>query len=156
MDTYFNNTVPKKGVVVEGPPFVLYYQPEANQENNDGFSYVISDGKVLSHENTVTFIVDATGISTTGIVTGNAGYSLYFDGVDDVLTVTNAQIDVSKDFTVSFWLRTSSKMLDGMAIFAVGPCELKWSKIKVYVFTKMGSRPHVLFWFLEGDMPKSP
>ena len=135
VDTYFNNTVPKKGVVVEGPPFVLYYQPEANQENNDGFSYVISDGKVLSHENTVTFIVDATGISTTGIVTGNAGYSLYFDGVDDVLTVTNAQIDVSKDFTVSFWLRTSSKMLDGMAIFAVGPCELKWSKIKGLEFS---------------------
>ena len=63
----WKNIVSKRGVLAEGAPFTLYYQPEANQEHDDAFSYVISDGKVLSDENTVTFAVSSVGLATTAM-----------------------------------------------------------------------------------------
>ena len=131
----WKNIVSKRGVLAEGAPFTLYYQPEANQEHDDAFSYVISDGKVLSDENTVTFAVSSVGLATTASVTGNAGYALYFDGVDDVFRVKHSLVDVSKPITISFWLKTSSKMQNGMNVFVAPPLELKWSGIQGLQFS---------------------
>ena len=128
-DTDWNNMVHKNDVLVDGPPFTLYYQPEANQEYSDSFSFIISDGSVLSMENTVNLMLNANGLSTSSYVTGNSGYSLYFDGVDDVLRITEANLETSKSITIAFWFKTNSEILDGMTILVASPFVLKWSKV---------------------------
>lgn len=114
----------------------LVYEPlavgndPAVDEPYDSFGFVARDNVTTSREASVRISIPNRGCVVKPVA-GDAGYSLEFDGEDDVLHLgrASAYVDLSDLFSVELWFRTNAMPGEtGVTLVRLQHFRLGWSK----------------------------